>query len=428
MSHSPLAIPVHRPNVCLSLRRDEIIAMHAALREARRRSDASKSGADARAASNASVMSATSSSKPLISPAPYPTIGKRVSDTRIGSPLTRQRAGNENALDRQHHPSTPRYANDPCVGSLNQVPNSAAEAKTKITQKGPTRPTRLHVHAREDNPLYPPRLEVPDEKVSWSMPWDYGPVVFCSELVTANARDSSSAHRWADPEEPQLIAKELRERITVIGNMVRTLEEAVAFDSAGRPRNPCGRTGLRGQGLLGRWGPNHTADILVTTKDALTGRPLMLTVQCAHGGDWTIPSGMIFDTNSDASLLVRLCTLPRRHGEVPELHPPLFAKGASQPEEALKRAEFENLHKKLIASGRVIKRGYLDDALNTDNAWMEVTVYHFQCPPKLANMLQLCSSPGYRAAWHEPAAVLLSSSQLRYLKRLETTLGPLFLS
>ena len=32
----------------------------------------------------------------------------------------------------------------------------------------------------------------------------------------------------------------------------------------GLPRNPIGRTGLTGRGLLGRWGPNHAADPIVT--------------------------------------------------------------------------------------------------------------------------------------------------------------------
>lgn len=30
------------------------------------------------------------------------------------------------------------------------------------------------------------------------------------------------------------------------------------------PLNPIGRTGITGRGLLGRWGPNHAADSLVT--------------------------------------------------------------------------------------------------------------------------------------------------------------------
>lgn len=29
-------------------------------------------------------------------------------------------------------------------------------------------------------------------------------------------------------------------------------------------RNPVGRTGISGRGCLGRWGPNHAADPIVT--------------------------------------------------------------------------------------------------------------------------------------------------------------------
>ena len=29
-------------------------------------------------------------------------------------------------------------------------------------------------------------------------------------------------------------------------------------------RNPFGRTGLTGRGLLGRWGPNHATEAIVT--------------------------------------------------------------------------------------------------------------------------------------------------------------------
>ena len=29
-------------------------------------------------------------------------------------------------------------------------------------------------------------------------------------------------------------------------------------------RNPVGRTGLKGRGTLGKWGPNHAADPIVT--------------------------------------------------------------------------------------------------------------------------------------------------------------------
>lgn len=30
------------------------------------------------------------------------------------------------------------------------------------------------------------------------------------------------------------------------------------------PLNPIGRTGIQGRGVLGRWGPNHAADPIIT--------------------------------------------------------------------------------------------------------------------------------------------------------------------
>lgn len=44
----------------------------------------------------------------------------------------------------------------------------------------------------------------------------------------------------------------------------------------GVPMNPFGRTGIKGRGLLGRWGPNHAADPIVTKwkRDANSSREL----------------------------------------------------------------------------------------------------------------------------------------------------------
>lgn len=36
------------------------------------------------------------------------------------------------------------------------------------------------------------------------------------------------------------------------------------IDSNGYPLNPTGRTGINLRGVLGRWGPNHAADPIVT--------------------------------------------------------------------------------------------------------------------------------------------------------------------
>ena len=40
------------------------------------------------------------------------------------------------------------------------------------------------------------------------------------------------------------------------------------------PRNPRERTGIRGRGVLGKWGPNYAADPIVTRYDPETGKLL----------------------------------------------------------------------------------------------------------------------------------------------------------
>lgn len=37
-----------------------------------------------------------------------------------------------------------------------------------------------------------------------------------------------------------------------------------SFDKYGQPLNPMGRTGLRGRGVLGAWGPCHAADAIIS--------------------------------------------------------------------------------------------------------------------------------------------------------------------
>lgn len=77
---------------------------------------------------------------------------------------------------------------------------------------------------------------------------------------------------WADPADPRTISAELKARNTYSSSIClfsppATLGDALAFDSLGRPMNPRGRTGMQGRGLLGKWGPNHAADPIVTRFD-----------------------------------------------------------------------------------------------------------------------------------------------------------------
>jgi len=50
-------------------------------------------------------------------------------------------------------------------------------------------------------------------------------------------------------------------RLEKISKKISPIEYEITNDN---PINPFGRTGLIGRGLLGRWGPNHAADPIVT--------------------------------------------------------------------------------------------------------------------------------------------------------------------
>lgn len=84
--------------------------------------------------------------------------------------------------------------------------------------------------------------------------------------------------------------------------------------------NPRGRTGLTGRGSLGRFGPNHAADPVISTwtrnadgSRALDedGNPILkfVAIRRKDTGDWAIPGGMV-DPGENVSL-----TLKREFGE-----------------------------------------------------------------------------------------------------------------
>lgn len=142
----------------------------------------------------------------------------------------------------------------------------------------------------------------------------------------------------------------------------------------GYPLNPVGRTGIVGRGLLGRWGPNHAADPIVTRwkrdntgtieVDKQTGDPILqfVAIQRRDSGEWAIPGGMV-DPNETVST-----TLMREFME-----------------EALNFLEMDDTERKVLQNsikefftkGDEIYKGYVDDPRNTDNAWMETVAINF---------------------------------------------------
>jgi len=207
---------------------------------------------------------------------------------------------------------------------------------------------------------------VPDSLVPWDVPFpDYAPVEYTHPAV-------AKGPVWADPPlpsssfAPQWNAKDGKINRKSFVKIYQTVD--------GKPVNPYGRTGMCGRGLLGKWGPNHAADPIVTRwkRDAAGNKvnhprsqlPILqfVSVQRKDSLEWAIPGGMV-DDDEEVSL-----TLKREFGEE--------AMNSLQATSEQKQ-KLEDEMKEFFAHGSEIYRGYVDDPRNTDNAWMETVAVNF---------------------------------------------------
>ncbi|XP_077068579.1 ADP-ribose pyrophosphatase, mitochondrial isoform X2 [Siphateles boraxobius] len=223
-----------------------------------------------------------------------------------------------------------------------------------------------HIKAR--CPVYPGsdtiRFPIPDDKVDWETDWpQYSPVNYTASTVLKNPV-------WADRE----IGKFLQFN-SLDGSVDRRSHEGPYRIQNGKPLNPHGRTGLEGRGLLGRWGPNHAADPIVTrwkrdskgqsVHHTTSQLPMLqfVSIKRLDCGEWAIPGGMV-DPGERISQ-----TLQREFSE--EALNSLQA-SASERENIQKR-----ITKLFSSEGLQVYKGYVDDPRNTDNAWMETVAVNF---------------------------------------------------
>ncbi|KAK1345756.1 hypothetical protein QTO34_008220 [Cnephaeus nilssonii] len=246
------------------------------------------------------------------------------------------------------------------------------------------------------------RSQVPNEKVGWLVEWqDYNPVEYTAVSVLAGPR-------WADPQ-ISLMKKMgmLRERAK---NGRYEIEN-------GRPRNPAGRTGLVGRGLLGRWGPNHAADPIITRwkrdksgnkiTHPISGKNILqfVAIKRKDCGEWAIPGGMV-DPGEKIS-----ATLKREFGEE--------ALNSLQKSSAEKRKLEEQLHKLFSQEHLVIYKGYVDDPRNTDNAWMETEAvnYHDETGEIMDNLTLEAGDDAGKVKWVDISDKLkLYASHSQFIK------------
>ncbi|KAK6967529.1 ADP-ribose pyrophosphatase mitochondrial [Biomphalaria glabrata] len=224
----------------------------------------------------------------------------------------------------------------------------------------------LHVKCRNDT--YPRskvvRTKVPDDKVDWSVNFpEYAPVVYTSDSVKKKPE-------WADDDytEPNFSAKWNE----IDGNVDRrSFLGKYDLTTEGIPINPKGRTGIKGRGCLGRWGPNHAADPIVTRWKMEDDKPVLkngkrvaqfISVQRKDNGQWALPGGMV-DPGEEVTETVR-----REFGE--EALDSMNLSGAE-------KEKMEAVIDEFFHNGTVIYKGYVDDPRNTDNAWMETVAMNF---------------------------------------------------
>jgi len=244
----------------------------------------------------------------------------------------------------------------------------------------------VHKKARSsENKAYASkRMPVPDEKVPWTVPWpDYDPPDWTHEVVLKQPP-------WADKPDASLID---------FSKQRRSFEGKIVVDSMGRPLNPRGRTGLRGRGLLGKFGPNHAADPIVMRRKPGSARAdnrfQMVAIIRQDGGKWAIPGGMV----DDGELVSQ--TLRREFSEE--------ATAAQNPKQ--KQQITQQLDQVFASGGHLVYEGYVDDPRNTDNAWMETTVRLFFIDEPVASQLPLAhGSDAAGVRWRDLDARLLSDA------------------
>jgi ADP-ribose pyrophosphatase len=116
---------------------------------------------------------------------------------------------------------------------------------------------------------------------------------FTSPIVLANAENLASGGKWAGNAnvDPACLGK----RKTFVSGEATELSGSGIFYDVKRQRFlfPGGRTGIRGRGVLGRYGPNHAADPIVTRFSPVTGDLEVVVVVRSDCDMIALPGGMV---------------------------------------------------------------------------------------------------------------------------------------
>ncbi|GFR76765.1 transient receptor potential cation channel subfamily M member 2-like [Elysia marginata] len=252
------------------------------------------------------------------------------------------------------------------------------------------------------------RFSVPDEKVLWEIEFpEYNPPIFTS-------LDVQQQPSWADEDLLSLTPDVRKGRLPfnkedpACGvSRISFIKEYEVED--GLPVNPVGRTGLRGRGLLGRWGPNHAADPVVTRWKMLEGdkcaeedgKPVLefIAVRRRDNNSWALP-GRVCAPSVDPVDVLKMEVIEEQDCE-----------------ELL--SELTEVTQVARNNAKEIYRGYADDPRNTDNAWLETRVvnYHIDNHKLIEHISMRASDEVKSVTWQTVSSSLpLHGSHSIFLK------------
>jgi len=192
--------------------------------------------------------------------------------------------------------------------------------------------------------------------------------------VNSYTADGVKGKPWADEEfDKNPPTQDIWNKVDDVSRIDRRSHNTTYQLVGGLPRNPLGRTGLAGRGCLGRWGPNHAADPIVTRWKRFGDEPVIdgaskkailqfIAIRRRDLGEWAIPGGMV-DPGEHVTT-----TLRREFGEE--------ALNTLEANEEIRKGVEKSIEE-LFDKGSEVYRGYVDDPRNTDNAWMETVAYNF---------------------------------------------------
>lgn len=159
----------------------------------------------------------------------------------------------------------------------------------------------------------------------------------------------------------------------------------------GYPLCPTGRTGACMRNRLGRWGPNHAADPIVTrwttAENDASGKKILSValIRREDIGCWATPGGMV-DAGED----------PKDTASREFLEEAMSILQVSREEGAAIESKLQNLFK----NGVKVWSGVVGDSRNSDNAWMESVAYHFHDDDGVLDDVQLkAGDDAIGAAW-----------------------------